>query len=227
MNNLAKVLPVFVIVALIGLGAAGYFYLQYQKTNKELQTIKTDPSTVRAAAEAEAKKLIDEVASLIALPEGEDPTVATITDIEKLKDQPFFKNAKNGDKVLIFTQAKKVILYDPAAKKIIDVAPVNIGTGSAQQAVKIVLRNGTNVPGLTTKAEADVKKSLANANVITKENAGKSDYKTTLVVALNDNFKDEAEKLAKDLGVSIGDLPEGESKPNEGDILVILGEDRI
>ena len=60
----------------------------------------------------------------------EKPTVATITDIEKVKDQPFFKNAKNGDRVLIFTNAKKAILYRPTEKRIIEVGAVNINQAS-------------------------------------------------------------------------------------------------
>ena len=80
----------------------------------------------------EVNDLISEVGKLVALPEGETPTIATITDIEKIKGQPFFQKAKNGDKVLIYTNAKKAILYDPNAKKIIDVAPINIGSPSGQ-----------------------------------------------------------------------------------------------
>ena len=42
-------------------------------------------------------------------------------------------NAKVGFKVLIYTQAKKAILYDPGANKIVEVAPVNIGDSANPQ----------------------------------------------------------------------------------------------
>lgn len=74
--------------------------------------------------------LVQEVSQYIVLPEGEDPTVATVTDPEKLKDQAFFTQASVGDKVLIYTNAKKAILYNPGTHKIVEVAPINIGTGS-------------------------------------------------------------------------------------------------
>jgi hypothetical protein len=226
MINLQKLTPILVVVAILGVGAGGYFYNQYQKTNKELQTIKTDPSTVQKAAKEEVKKLLEEVGKLIALPTGEEPTVATVTDVEKLKDQPFFKDAKNGDKVIIYTQAKKAILYDPNAHKIIDVAPVNIGSDSAQQAqARIVIRNGTTTTGLGSKIETAIKKDFPQANITQIENASKSDYEKTVVVILNDGAKDSATALAKTLNVSTGSLPQGESKP-DADILVIIGKDK-
>lgn len=77
--------------------------------------------------QAETDALIAEVGKLYALPTDEKPTVATITDVDKLKDQPLFKNAKNGDKVLIYTTANKAILYRPSEKRIIEVGSVNIG----------------------------------------------------------------------------------------------------
>jgi hypothetical protein len=79
-----------------------------------------------AQIQSEVDSLISEVDKLIVLPADEKPTVVTITDVEKVKDQPFFRNAKNGDKVLIYTNAKKAILYRQSEKKVIEVGAVNI-----------------------------------------------------------------------------------------------------
>lgn len=105
------------IIAVLAIAAAGYFYY-------ELYTLKQDPN---AQARKEVNSLVAKVSKLVVLPEGETPTVATVSDAEALKTQPFFKNAKQGDKVLIFAQARKAILYSVEMNKIIEVAPLNIG----------------------------------------------------------------------------------------------------
>lgn len=79
-----------------------------------------------SAAQAEIDALTAQVGKLINLPTDEKPTVATVTDASKVKDQPFFKNAKNGDKVLIYQKAQKAILYRPSENRIIEVGSVNI-----------------------------------------------------------------------------------------------------
>ncbi len=80
----------------------------------------------QAQAQAEADKLVGEVGKLISLPSDEKPTIATVSDAEKVKSQAFFKNAANGDRVLIYTNAKKAILYRPSENRIVEVGAVNI-----------------------------------------------------------------------------------------------------
>ncbi|MDP4007106.1 MAG: hypothetical protein Q8P55_00725 [bacterium] len=109
-----RVLIPLVIVGLLGI--TGYLFYQ----NSILKR------TPEQAAQAEVRALVKEVGKIIVLPQGEDPVVATVSEPERLADQPFFLQAKRGDKVLIFTNAKKAFLYDPVAKRIIDVAPVNL-----------------------------------------------------------------------------------------------------
>lgn len=120
-----------VILGVIGmmivfLGVGAVFMIQNRSQDPKVSGDQTDQKAAQ-----EVKKLVAEVGKLIDLPLGENPTIATVLDITKLKDQPFFQKAKNGDKVLIYTNARKAILYDPQTKKIIDVAPLNIGTQSA------------------------------------------------------------------------------------------------
>lgn len=87
----------------------------------KLRALRNDP---QYKSTKENQAVLDAVRRLIVLPD-EQPTIATVTDPDKLKNQAFFANAKVGDRVLIFTQAKKAILYDPQADRIIDVAPLN------------------------------------------------------------------------------------------------------
>ncbi len=77
-------------------------------------------------AERDHQTLIGEVGKLLALPENEAPTVATVADPSKLANQPFFAKAQAGDKVLIYTDNKKAILYRPSEKKIIEVADLQL-----------------------------------------------------------------------------------------------------
>jgi hypothetical protein len=73
----------------------------------------------------EISSLVKKVGEHMFLPEGENPTLATVSDPEALQGQEFFLNAKKGDKVLIYTNARKAILYDPVADKIVTIAPVS------------------------------------------------------------------------------------------------------
>lgn len=106
-------LGLMVIIAGL-LALAGYYYYQYHRS---LQSGTADGST----------QLVKQLSTVMELPD-ETPTVATVTDENKLSDQPFFSKAKNGDKILIFASAHRAILYRPADKKIIDVAPLTINT---------------------------------------------------------------------------------------------------
>lgn len=112
-----KIFSIVSVVAILAIGLAAYFYYQ-------LYIIKKDP---RAATQNEVTELVKKISQLIVLPSDEIPTIATVADPEALKDQAFFSKAEKGDKVLIYAQAKKAILYSVTTNKILDVAPLNIG----------------------------------------------------------------------------------------------------
>lgn len=221
-GNSFRTLSIAIII--ISLVAAAYFYVQYQKSQKLLQ----NPTL---AVQEEVKTLVTRVSGLMELPKNEQPTIATISDKSKLKDQPFFVQAQNGDKLLIYTNAKKAIIYRPSTNKIIEVGPVNIGpstsvssTSSISKEISVALYNGTSIVGLTNTAEKDLKSKLDNISIVKKENAAKNDYEKTVVVALSKAKEQEAKTIAEFLGTQVSLLPEGEVKP-EADILIILGSD--
>lgn len=117
MNFKKYTIYILVAAVLASVASAYYFY-------NEVSVLKRDPNKV---AREELTNLVAQVGKLIVLPEGETPTIATVSDPEKLKDQPFFAKAKTGDKVLIYTNAKKALLYSVENNKIVEVAPINIG----------------------------------------------------------------------------------------------------
>jgi len=118
------IVPVLVALFLVAGGTSAYFY-------KQLSDLKKDPNQ---AAKKEAESLVAQVGKLVVLPEGETPTIATVTDPEKLKDQAFFKNAKEGDKVIIYINAKKAILYNPTTNKVVEISPLTIPAGTTPKA---------------------------------------------------------------------------------------------
>ena len=115
-----------IVIVIVIIGALSGLYWNSQKKisqiQNELNSVKADPVS---QSKQEDMDLVSKIKNLIVLPNDEQPTIATVTDLEKLQNQPFFKNAKLGDKVLIYTVAKKAILYRPTENKIIELAPLN------------------------------------------------------------------------------------------------------
>lgn len=78
-----------------------------------------------------AREIVAKVGKLIKLPAGVEPTVATIVDVNQLRQKnAFYAKAKNGDHLIV--TADRAILYDAKANIIIDVVPVQIQPPAAQ-----------------------------------------------------------------------------------------------
>lgn len=220
-RNLKPILILTAAIIFVGvLGAGVYFFWQYQRVIKNPEII----------TKQETAWILEKVNKLIDLPQDETPTIATILDKDKLKDQDFFKKAENGDKLIVYMNAKKAVLYRPNINKIIEVAPVYADdtkkaeeTGAITTNPKIVLLNGTTTSGLTNSAETKIKDALSNVEIVQKENAQKTNYTKTVVVDLKGSRGDQVKRIAEVLGGEVGSLPEGENKP-DADILVIVAK---
>lgn len=129
MKKYGTVIAIVVIVVLAGL--SGFLFKKYHDSQNKVKQLQQDPN---AAAKQAVSDLVSKVGKLAVLPTDETPTIATVTDPSKLKDQAFFTNAKTGDKVLIYTNAKKAFLYDPSTNKIVEIAPITIGDATGTTA---------------------------------------------------------------------------------------------
>ncbi len=79
--------------------------------------------------------LLAKIARHIIIP-TETPIIATINDAGKLvAEQAFYTGSADGDKLVIFPQAQKAIIYSPSRDIIINAGPfvVNSGTSATTQ----------------------------------------------------------------------------------------------
>jgi hypothetical protein len=229
------------ILAVIIFLPSFYFYNKYQSLKK---TVGNPP----ASLENEVKDLVNKVGKLIELPEGEDPTLATVSDKSQLPPQPFFARAQNGDKVLIYQKAKKAFLYRPTTDKLIEVGPVSttelsptvtppagvlitqpvtatqssILTPTKTNTVSVSIYNGSKTAGLAAKTEQNLISKFSNISVIQKANS-QGDYQKTLVVDLSGKQNKLASDMAGFLNGEVGSRPDSEPKPS-ADILIIVVE---
>ncbi len=228
-------IPVFVVGAgLVLLLCVGIVIGSIYVFSKKAKTAKNGNPSVKA--QNEVQDLIKAVGALIELPPDETPTVATVSDKTKLQGQSFFSHAENGDKVLIYPKAKKAILYRPATKKIVEVAPLNINTPpsptvsqtepttflKATAPVSVSIYNGTKIPNLASNTEKKLTEEFSNITVLEKANA-QNDYRKTIVVDVSGSNKDIATQIAKYLNGIVTTAPENETLP-DAEILVIVGE---
>lgn len=95
---------------IVALGASAFFFLKYVEASK-------DPK-------ADQKKTLESIASVIALP-NEEPTSFNIADKSKLSNQALAGRVENGDTLFVYAQAKKLIIYRPSTKKVVDLLRID------------------------------------------------------------------------------------------------------
>jgi len=176
--------------------------------------------------------------ALAGLPIDEDPLVSNVKDLEKVKDSEFFKNAKVGDTILFFKNARKAALYRESEKKFINVAqvigeiPKEFLAGEGQkpeeiQPVNIAVYNGTTQTENILKAQDIISKTFKSDIKIAHTDLARLQHKSTVVVDLSGANKGLAESLAALLKGRVDSFPPGEKTPPAmkefPEILIFLG----
>lgn len=140
---------VFAGIILLGTTIIGSAIMNIQsQPSKDVKAVTTQnavvsPNPKTKAIEAIKKHNID-------LPKDEVPELATVVDAAKLKDQDFFRDAKNGDKILMYRNTGKAFLYRPSTDEVLVQAPLKY----QQQQELIATDSGnitTDVPQVETE----------------------------------------------------------------------------
>lgn len=204
------ILIVLNVLLILGLGfSTGFLYVKYQ--NLKQKTLSNDQLIA---------KYEKEISKTFTLPTGEKPTLYVVNKADSLKSEgpnkDFFKDAADGDALLVYEKAKLGVLYRPTTKKIVKTGPASlsqqlsvavIGAKTDRDQVLAVLKSAFS-KDFTTAVEQDPKTPVSGVTVV--DLTGKNN-------AL-------AAKLASELKGTVGSVPVGQNAaPAEASIAVYVG----
>jgi hypothetical protein len=222
------------VLLLLAVAAFGLSFWGYQQTKSQLSAL-TNPDQKTELNQQQTEALLAKVSKLAVLPNEKNPVVATINDVEALSaTQDFYKDANNGDRLIIFGHSRTAIIYDEAHHKIVNIGPIfyTDADGNNQPAnliedgrITIDLRNGSKTGdlGITTRDSLTANYAF---NISRLAKAANSDYKGVTLVKLttNEAKAELVDALAKQLGATIVTaMPAGETAPGTAEVVVILG----
>jgi hypothetical protein len=172
-------------VALISL-FFGYYAHNYLAGKKVVE------KSASLSLQDEKQRIVDAISRSMELPSGESPIVAAVTDVEKLRDQSFFPDAQVDDQLIMYSDAKKAIVYRLSSEKIVDIIPflekeeekiVKVGKELSSDQIAVA-----NVP-----AENGTEKVLAETDVQVQE----EEKKVRVAIYNGTKNKGVSEKLAE------------------------------
>lgn len=172
----------------------------------------------------ELAQITSAVGNVMILPTDETPTLATVQDISKLKNQAIFARAQDGDRVLMYTKAQEMIVYRPSIHKIVDVGPLITGKqGSPYVTSNIAILNGSGNNDLLNTFTRAVVSAFPNATIVQKDAAPRL-FPSSIAIDLTQQNQALDEQVADTLGIKTGQLPLGISVTG-ADMLLIIGQD--
>lgn len=237
-----------VILFILVLGGALYYYSQWRAVRAQLQDLAAQSQQTsvedRVAQQQaiEVRQVVERVGEIVLLPRDEEPTVATLVNKSEIREnQDFFRDAENGDKILVYKRAHKAFLYRPSAHLLINAAPLG-GSDQSEQAgvvtgegatitprppdrpATIVIRNGTTRGGAAALFEAQLVSAFDDRVAVLGLEKAVSTHPESQIILLQSDFAGVAAAIADKLDLTVSRLPAEETKP-AADILIIIGAD--
>jgi predicted membrane metal-binding protein len=109
-----KTIVLLIFLAVLLALAGGFFFYKYWQARQ-------------SDSQRQAKALLKYVGTIADVPAPETATIATVTDTSKLSNETLRARSQNGDKLLIYARAKRLILYRPSTKKIVETLAIETG----------------------------------------------------------------------------------------------------
>jgi len=220
MTTKKKVLIFISGIVFVGVIIGGIYLLFFQ--NKGIESLTEDQ------VKQKIKSVTKEIEKLILLP-NEIPSLATVMDADVLKkNQPFYRDAQNGDIVLLYSSERKAIIYNPREKKLVNVGPIiideDVANKNNEEILAIEIRNGSGLSGKAKEVEEQLKNNqeFAVGNV---GDASKTDYVGNILVDFTKGKKSSLlDRLQKLYNAEVRQtMPEGEAD-SSAEALLILGK---
>ena len=223
-EKLIKFLPYIVLIALAAMTAfLGYSYYDLKKGY--------DPQT------AEFKEITENIKTLINISEDEEVRVAKITDLEKLKEQneQFYKDAKNGQYLVVLPESQRVLIYDTESKKIVNFSSYNIQVElipedqieATEKPLTIEIRvDGQAEAGIGEGIKSGLEKLSTNYKVLAVNKTTNS-YEGIKLILLKQAAKP---KMSQNIIAHVGTneiaeiMPENEAN-SSADVVIFIGAD--
>lgn len=101
----SKMMLVLTAVSVIAMASAIYFYVQL--------------NSLQSRANAD-QQLVTQVGETVQVPTGETPMVVTVENKANLTNKLLANKVDDGDKLIIYSANKRIIVYRPSVKKVVD-----------------------------------------------------------------------------------------------------------
>lgn len=220
-------LRLVVVLGLLAFGAWSFW--RYQQTQEQLRLL-SDPQAQSELAAKERMDLLAKVGKLMVLPEGEDPLILNIQNAEEMaKVQPFFQNTIDDDKILIYVEAGKSIIYSPSRNIIVNSGALSVG-GTAlpldtENPLQIEIRQGGASNERVDALQAQLLQ-MDGVELLEIGEAANQNYQGPIIVALveDETRLEQARIFAANLGVPLTlDFPKAEATSG-AEVLLIAGK---
>ena len=186
------------------------------------------------------EKTITAAGKLMILPESEAPLVATIVDAEALQqEQPFYRGAQDGDRLLIYGTSLRAILYSPDRDIIVNVGPIQVPQeaatsqdtptapdvpASASEVLTLDIRNGSGIDGVASTLAEELS-DTATYSVASVTDAATSTYTGVLVIDRTVTNEKTAlvDALVEELGATRTTIMPEEEVATAADVIILIG----